>query len=315
MVHTHGERVGLFVVAGIIALTPLSVSAQSAIATSTDTPQHIKALLADVAVLHEQLQQLTGEASSTPDTYSSPWCLIITKTLAKGSSGQEVRALQQVLSQDPAIYSGDITGYFGSVTQAAVLRVQEKFGIATTSGGTVGPLTRAFFRKQCTLPVVASTTSQTVSPAPIKTLWKPLDHVLKWFANAGSSTSIKAPIIASINGPSTLLVGQKGEWVITVSDPSDGKLSYEVNWGDSATSTRDTPSNTSASDSKDAQENIQDQSDTSATSTFHHIYQHPDTYTVTIAVTSLAGISTQITATVVVAAANIETTTTTQTNL
>lgn len=58
-----------------------------------------------------------------------------TKDLTVGSSGAEVSALQKAIGVTPA------TGYFGSVTKAAVMKYQAGKGIAAT--GFVGPLTRA----------------------------------------------------------------------------------------------------------------------------------------------------------------------------
>jgi len=65
-----------------------------------------------------------------------------TKTLVLGMEDAEVFNLQKVLSLDPAIYpEGEVTGYFGKMTEAAVKRFQKKYGIRTT--GQVGPQTRA----------------------------------------------------------------------------------------------------------------------------------------------------------------------------
>lgn len=65
-----------------------------------------------------------------------------TKTLVLGMKDAEVFNLQKVLSLDPAIYpEGEVTGYFGKLTEAAVKRFQKKYGIRIT--GQVGPQTRA----------------------------------------------------------------------------------------------------------------------------------------------------------------------------
>jgi len=49
-------------------------------------------------------------------------------TLVVGSQGAEVKELQKCLSKDPEIYpEGNISGYFGSKTKAAVIRFQEKY--------------------------------------------------------------------------------------------------------------------------------------------------------------------------------------------
>lgn len=55
-----------------------------------------------------------------------------------GSRGAEVEAIQQVL-KDWGLYNGDITGYYGSETTAAVKKFQKINGISQT--GTAGPLT------------------------------------------------------------------------------------------------------------------------------------------------------------------------------
>ena len=65
-----------------------------------------------------------------------------TKTLVLGMKDAEVFNLQKVLSLDSAIYpEGEITGYFGKLTEAAVKKFQQKYGIRIT--GQVGPQTRA----------------------------------------------------------------------------------------------------------------------------------------------------------------------------
>lgn len=67
---------------------------------------------------------------------------IFTKTLKKGMKDPEVFNLQKVLSLDPTIYpEAQITGYFGELTEKAVMKFQKKYGIRVT--GEVGPQTRA----------------------------------------------------------------------------------------------------------------------------------------------------------------------------
>ena len=61
-------------------------------------------------------------------------------------SGEDVRALQELLASDPEIYpEGLVTGYFGSMTEKAVKKLQKRFGIEQV--GTVGPLTRGTINK------------------------------------------------------------------------------------------------------------------------------------------------------------------------
>ncbi len=63
-----------------------------------------------------------------------------TRQLQIGMSGADVSELQSFLAQDPYIYpQGLITGYFGSLTKAAVSRFQSMNGISPV--GRVGPIT------------------------------------------------------------------------------------------------------------------------------------------------------------------------------
>ena len=71
---------------------------------------------------------------------------IISRRLARGSRGEDVKSLQAFLSSDASLYpEGDITGFFGPATRRAIQRFQEKYGIAKAGDdgyGDVGPATR-----------------------------------------------------------------------------------------------------------------------------------------------------------------------------
>ncbi len=55
------------------------------------------------------------------------------QTLGIGSRGDEVRAIQEILKEDPNIYpEGLVTGYFGRLTKGAIKRLQKKFGLTQT---------------------------------------------------------------------------------------------------------------------------------------------------------------------------------------
>jgi len=84
-----------------------------------------------------QLNELYGRKPVTH--YQNAYTF--TKTLKRGMRGQEVYNLQKVLHWDPRIYpEGEMSGYFGVLTERAVKRFQKKYGIRTT--GQVGPQTR-----------------------------------------------------------------------------------------------------------------------------------------------------------------------------
>ena len=73
----------------------------------------------------------------------------ILRNLAQGDSGEDIKALQQLLLDEGVYPEGLITGYFGTLTKQAVIRFQEKYmseilipaGLSSGSGF-VGPATR-----------------------------------------------------------------------------------------------------------------------------------------------------------------------------
>jgi peptidoglycan hydrolase-like protein with peptidoglycan-binding domain len=115
-------------------------------------------LLAQIASLRQQIALLIGNfhpgsdnASSTPNGVGHHSCPIPNRNLGIGSKGDDVKELQQFLSQDdPEEFSEDnATGFFGPFTAKAMMHFQERHGIASTTTGFVGPLTRGFFGKHC----------------------------------------------------------------------------------------------------------------------------------------------------------------------
>ena len=67
-------------------------------------------------------------------------CTIFTRTLQRGSSGEDVRYLQQLLKQmqSPEIYpEGFVTGYYGPQTESAVRRLEKQCNM--TPSGVIAP--------------------------------------------------------------------------------------------------------------------------------------------------------------------------------
>jgi len=101
-----------------------------------------------LALLKSSIQTLiSGNFSSyTPTTNTNASANfnnlghVFTLALDIGDEGPEVTALQNRLTAD-GYYSGPVTGYYGSLTEAAVKRFQAANGI--TAQGNVGPATRA----------------------------------------------------------------------------------------------------------------------------------------------------------------------------
>lgn len=107
-------------------------------------------MLQIVASVNPSATAQQSSTSSTPslkssNVYSS--AKSINKRLEKGMTNEQVSTLQQWLSQDKEIYPNAIvSGYFGSLTEKAVQKFQEKYGIAGPGEegyGAVGPKTRA----------------------------------------------------------------------------------------------------------------------------------------------------------------------------
>ena len=71
------------------------------------------------------------------------------RSLYLGLSGADVTELQRVLALYPDLYpEANVSGYFGALTQKAIQRFQEKYGIASVGSqgyGVFGPATRTKF--------------------------------------------------------------------------------------------------------------------------------------------------------------------------
>lgn len=95
----------------------------------------------------ESVKRLSEWVWSQDSFFTDPPPPPITRTLAYGSVGTDVRRLQEILARDPEVYpEGLVTGRFAPLTHAAVKRFQVKYGVAkpgVVGYGVVGPATRA----------------------------------------------------------------------------------------------------------------------------------------------------------------------------
>ncbi|MBI2052079.1 MAG: peptidoglycan-binding protein [Candidatus Sungbacteria bacterium] len=106
--------------------------------TPTITPSPI---ISVPAVLPTDIDE--SEVTGTETDFIPP--PILTRSLFRGSRGEDVRQLQEFLAQDSTIYpEGIITGYYGIGTEAAIKRWQAKNGIPAV--GVVGRQTIAKFK-------------------------------------------------------------------------------------------------------------------------------------------------------------------------
>ncbi len=97
----------------------------------------LKSFGADQSVIDNVNKSLHG-TGSTSGKY------VFTKTLQVGSTGTEVTELQKRLTSE-GVYAGPVTGYFGQLTKAGVMKYQAAHGLPSV--GVVGPLTRAQLNK------------------------------------------------------------------------------------------------------------------------------------------------------------------------
>lgn len=115
----------------------------------------IQELQTQVQNLVQKLQTATGSGvavsgSTDPASgiaYSSPrMCGLLKRSLAQGSSGEDVRSLQEFLASEGYL-NASATGYFGGQTFIAVKKWQAENGVSSI--GRVGPATREAFMRRC----------------------------------------------------------------------------------------------------------------------------------------------------------------------
>ena len=75
----------------------------------------------------EELNKLSGAEVKPALPPGQAVKLEILRNLSQGSSGDDVKALQELLLKEGAYPEGLITGYFGNLTKQAVIRFQEKY--------------------------------------------------------------------------------------------------------------------------------------------------------------------------------------------
>jgi len=106
-------------------------SAEEVIPNETSGSQNVQEVLDKIAILEKQLAALRTELQVLLSVEKEPVkpCQTINKNLWYGLKDDMVYCLQEFLkSQGAEIYpEGLVTGYFGSLTQAAVIRFQEKY--------------------------------------------------------------------------------------------------------------------------------------------------------------------------------------------
>ena len=126
------------VVLPVFAETSTSTTTSTTISTSTPSQQLVDTLKALIENLKKQIlelqvriqamrqtqTQVREQAQNVQDTLKD------IRDLRKGMSSEEIKAIQQILASDPDIYpEGTISGYYGPLTEKALKRFREKYGI------------------------------------------------------------------------------------------------------------------------------------------------------------------------------------------
>ncbi len=125
--------------------------------TAAELQTQINTLMAQLQTLQSQLA--TIQSTTTTTTF--------TVNLAQGTRSNDVKAVQEFLISKGKLASGLNTGYFGSLTLAAVKAYQTSKAITPVSGYW-GPLTRAAANAEGGVVVTPTTSpSPTTSPTPV----------------------------------------------------------------------------------------------------------------------------------------------------
>lgn len=129
--------VGVLLLGMAMGGTSTAFAESTSVTTSVDQMsalmKQIEMLQTQIAELKKANEGLKADVSQLRDE------LKIARTLRQGDKGDDVKLLQQMLSTDPSIYSGEVTGYYGPKTAEAMKHLQEKMGLERV--GNVGPKT------------------------------------------------------------------------------------------------------------------------------------------------------------------------------
>jgi peptidoglycan hydrolase-like protein with peptidoglycan-binding domain len=163
---TFSKKLAAVLVLGTFALPMMAFADTNASSTlSMDMQIKIQALLVQIRALQDQIKTLvgsstgmgwnTGMGSSTgmgmpPGQMGKMTCITLNRNLREGDAGDDVKSVQQLLMDDSSSgFTGSATGFFGPLTAKAMMHFQMNNSIASSTDGSVGPLTRGFFNRRC----------------------------------------------------------------------------------------------------------------------------------------------------------------------
>jgi hypothetical protein len=167
--------------------------------------QSTASIQAEIANLLSQINQLQGQLGTTPaTTASASMSYTYNHDLTVGSTGADVNALQQYLITNGYLTAVSApTGYFGTLTQAAVAKWQAANGISPTAGY-FGPKSRAFMNAMVVMtppvttpPVTTTPTSTPGTPVTTTSVVAPASGLA---VQVASDNPVSGAIISSSNG-------------------------------------------------------------------------------------------------------------------
>lgn len=154
----------LIVIVMLVGTAPVVSSALSA----DDLQVQIQQLLVKIQELTKQLNELrvrVGQLPPVPTATTTPSkppvdpikprvCEIMTRTLAVGGQGEDVKGLQEFLREE-GFFDTEATGFFGVMTRDAVAKWQTTQGVVSSDNasaagaGVFGPKSREFLKIRC----------------------------------------------------------------------------------------------------------------------------------------------------------------------
>lgn len=150
----------------ILIISAFLAPAFASALTADELRTQINELLSRIQTLQAQIATQGGSGGTAAAPAPAGSCPRVSRVLQLGDSGADVTRLQQFLALDASVYPEKlVTGYYGSLTEAAVRRFQCKNKIvcdgdaASTGYGVTGPRTAAILALQCPDGGTTTTTS------------------------------------------------------------------------------------------------------------------------------------------------------------
>lgn len=207
--------------------SPDFAALQARINQLTELVLQLQAQLAQQVTLSGSPDQITAAptdgSTRVPQIAGNPIVACALPELSQGDESNSVAFLQVVLNKEGMHPNGLITGYFGQITRASVVRFQGQNDIP--QAGRVGPLTSAALRKKislyfpdCAAEVSNSITIATTTIPVINTDPEP---------NVTPQNQNHAPIIASTY-PKSATQGQLIQFTVSATDLDNDTLSYSM---------------------------------------------------------------------------------------